>query len=318
MLSLLAKSALYRPRIDETIDQVKLPDLAKRQSIIINGPHCERYNRLCEWQPGIASVVHPNYIQVLSLPMQLSMMVEVPFPFKPLGLVHISNQIEVNALCEQHSTLEMQTSFGKLMWHKKGWVFEVITKAFQDQRLMITATSSYLARTKHSGDVAHSDSEKNHVSHYHDAKVKLTNAELSLEPNYKLLYQPCTFESNIGRKYAAISKDYNPIHLTTASARMLGFKQAIAHGMFSKALCVSHLFKRIPRLKSQVLGSFDVYTEFMQPIYLPSKSTLVANLAEQKSDDAQPHQQEHLYSFRLASFKNGKTREFLRGEVKPT
>jgi hypothetical protein len=308
MLSLLAKSAVYRPPENETENRLSLPDTVKRQRISINAQHCERYNKLCQWQPGIASVIHPNYVQVLSLPMQLSMMIEKPFLFKPLGLVHISNQIEVKSLCEQQSQLNLETAFGRLMWHKKGWVFEVITKAFADDRLMIEATSSYLARVKH-GEAT----EASELIHYQDAKQQLANADLSLEPNYKLLYRSFEFSNNVGRRYASVSKDYNPIHLSAASAKLLGFRQAIAHGMYSKALCVSHSFSRIPALRQRVLGSFNVYTEFMQPIYLPSKNTLVANEANTGQQEAHAS-----ISFRLASFKNGKTRDFLRGEVSAT
>jgi acyl dehydratase len=173
---------------------------------------------------------------------------------------------------------------------------------------MIEATSSYLARVKHS-EVA----DPTKLTHYQDAKQQLAIADLSLEPNYKLLYQSFEFSKDIGRRYASVSKDYNPIHLSTASANLLGFRQAIAHGMYSKALCVSHSFARIPALRQRVLGSFNVYAEFMQPIYLPTKNTLVAN--EANTDQREPNT---TISFRLASFKNGKTRDFLRGEVRAT
>ena len=307
MLSLLAKSALYRPVLPNDSGALTLPKMETRQFIKINAQHCERYNRLCQWQSGIASVIHPNYIQVLSLPMQLSMMSQQPFPFKPLGLVHISNHIEVIALCEQQSKLTLETSFGRLMWHKKGWVFEVITRAYENEKLMIESTSSYLARTKHS-----TNDYCDNALDYNATKTKLANTDLSLEPNYKLLYQPFEFPANVGRQYASVSKDYNPIHLFAATANLLGFKKAIAHGMYSKALSVSHLLKRIPMLRHHVLGRFNIYTEFMQPIYLPSKNTLVANSVNNAQDE-----DSRCFSFRLASFKSGKTRDFLRGEITP-
>ena len=46
---------------------------------------------------------------------------------------------------------------------------------------------------------------------------------------------------DLGRRYAAISGDYNPIHLGALSAKLFGFKQAIAHGMWSKARCLAAL-----------------------------------------------------------------------------
>jgi acyl dehydratase len=40
---------------------------------------------------------------------------------------------------------------------------------------------------------------------------------------------------NLGRQYAALSGDYNPVHLWPWSAKLFGFKKPIANGMYSIA-----------------------------------------------------------------------------------
>ena len=40
-------------------------------------------------------------------------------------------------------------------------------------------------------------------------------------------------KENTGRSYAASSGDYNPWHLYGATAKLFGFRKAIAHGMWS-------------------------------------------------------------------------------------
>ncbi|MDQ9817487.1 MaoC/PaaZ C-terminal domain-containing protein, partial [Acinetobacter bereziniae] len=40
---------------------------------------------------------------------------------------------------------------------------------------------------------------------------------------------------NTGRRYAKVSGDFNLIHIHAITAKAFGFKQAIAHGMWSKA-----------------------------------------------------------------------------------
>ena len=40
---------------------------------------------------------------------------------------------------------------------------------------------------------------------------------------------------DIGRRYAKVSGDVNPIHMSSLTAKALGFKRAIAHGMWVKA-----------------------------------------------------------------------------------
>ena len=51
---------------------------------------------------------------------------------------------------------------------------------------------------------------------------------------------------DLGRRYAAVSGDRNPIHMHSLSAKALGFPGAIAHGMWTKARCLAALESRLP------------------------------------------------------------------------
>ena len=51
---------------------------------------------------------------------------------------------------------------------------------------------------------------------------------------------------DLGRRYAAVSGDHNPIHLYPLTAKALGFPRQIAHGMWSKARCVAAIENRLP------------------------------------------------------------------------
>ena len=51
---------------------------------------------------------------------------------------------------------------------------------------------------------------------------------------------------DLGRRYAAVSGDHNPIHLYPLTAKALGFPRQIAHGMWSLARCVAALENRLP------------------------------------------------------------------------
>jgi len=44
---------------------------------------------------------------------------------------------------------------------------------------------------------------------------------------------------DVGRQYARVSGDFNPIHIADVAARFFGFKRAIAHGMWSLARCAA-------------------------------------------------------------------------------
>jgi acyl dehydratase len=67
---------------------------------------------------------------------------------------------------------------------------------------------------------------------------------------------------NLGRRYAAVSGDHNPIHLYPLTAKAFGFPRQIAHGMWSKARCVAAIATRLP-------DEVTVEVEFKKPILLP-------------------------------------------------
>lgn len=74
---------------------------------------------------------------------------------------------------------------------------------------------------------------------------------------------------NTGRRYAAVSRDFNPHHLYTWTARPMGFKQPIAHGIWSMARAGASLEKvaGYPKLTGMD-GALKL------PILMPARITL--------------------------------------------
>jgi acyl dehydratase len=69
---------------------------------------------------------------------------------------------------------------------------------------------------------------------------------------------------DIGRSYAAVSGDRNPIHLRKLSARLFGMPRPIAHGMWLKARCLAALEGHLP-------DPFEVDVSFKLPVFIPGK-----------------------------------------------
>ena len=69
---------------------------------------------------------------------------------------------------------------------------------------------------------------------------------------------------DLGRRYAGVSGDRNPIHMHSLTAKPLGFPGAIAHGMWTKARCLAALDSRLP-------DAFAVDVRFRKPILLPAR-----------------------------------------------
>ena len=305
MLALYAKALTHRPsrtamKRDAPSFMPSLPNIECESIVSISPKHCNAYNKLIQWQPSLAALIHPSYVQTLTLPMQLRMMVNKAFPFSPMGIVHVANQITVHSLPEQTDSLQLRTKFGRVYIHRKGWLFEVLTLAsstkFDHSSIpQVKATSYYLARAKHDSDA--DIATKHNVPQW---IVNSSQAEAS-KTIFEKYSQTLDFSASIGREYAKVSGDYNPIHLHQISAKIFGFKKAIAHGMYSNALAVSNIAKRQAFYK----GGFEIDTVFMQAISLPSQVILSHCVSGKNSCD-----------FVLSSNTSHKGRTFLSASIR--
>ncbi|HEU5143165.1 MAG TPA: MaoC/PaaZ C-terminal domain-containing protein, partial [Solirubrobacterales bacterium] len=73
---------------------------------------------------------------------------------------------------------------------------------------------------------------------------------------------------DLGRRYASVSGDRNPIHMHSLTAKPLGFKAAIAHGMWTKARCLAAIENLLP-------DAFEAEVSFRKPIFLPARVDLL-------------------------------------------
>jgi hypothetical protein len=70
-----------------------------------------------------------------------------------------------------------------------------------------------------------------------------------------------------GRAYAAVSGDFNPIHLSVLTAKALGLRRSIAHGMY----LASRALADVGAAKGDAF-SWDV--TFEAPVFLPARVAL--------------------------------------------
>ena len=80
--------------------------------------------------------------------------------------------------------------------------------------------------------------------------------------------------ASIGRSYGRVSGDINPIHLSALTAKFLGFRKAIAHGMWTKARALATLMPR------EAVAQAEVVVEFKTPLFLPARASLWAIRSE--------------------------------------
>ena len=209
-------------------------------SLSIDSKHLASYNEICGFKND--GFVPAIYLAVLSQSLQMSMMTNGAFPFPMLGLVHIRNQIKQTRKIGTNEQITLSCKFGDLKPHDKGLQFDFITTAKVGNEVVMEGSTTYLSRQK---------TEQKTAEKSKDAQ----------EPAYQVQAE-WNISENTGRRYALISGDFNLIHIHALTAKAFGFKQAIAHGMWSKAKALAGL---------ELPAAYEADVWFKLPIFLPSK-----------------------------------------------
>jgi acyl dehydratase len=215
-----------------------VPDLA----LVLNDVSIDReklasYCRVCEF--SLSSTLPPTYPHILAFPLHLALMTDGSFPFPAIGLVHIENRIIQRRPIADSERLSLRVWATSLEPHPRGRQFSVRTEASVDGEVVWEEVSTNLKRGGGSGS----------------SKPRERNAEeLHATATWRL-------PGDLGRRYASVSGDMNPIHIHPLTARLFGFPSAIAHGMWTKARCLAAL---------SLPDAFTVQVSFRKPILLPT------------------------------------------------
>jgi len=184
-----------------------------------------------------------TYPHILAFPLHMELLVSKDFPLPLLGLVHVRNEFTQYRAIGNQEILDIECSLEGPTTAGKGKEFDIITKVSAAGNLVWESKSTNLYRCK--TDI---DEQKK-------ASPGQFNADTVLD---------WTVPENTGRRYAKVSGDSNLIHLHEYSAKLFGFKRAIAHGMWSKARAVAALDSFLPN------APFKVNVAFKLPVFLPA------------------------------------------------
>jgi hypothetical protein len=210
------------------------------------------YARVCGF--ALRDHLPPTYPHVLAFPLHMAVMADGSFPFGAVGLVHVANRIEQHRRIGSGEELAINVRPTKLQPHSKGRTFSLITKVSADGELVWRSTSTMLRR---GGDKADANQIVKPSDRELDSRRDSAEGQPAANGEWRL-------GDDLGRRYAAVSGDRNPIHMHSLSAKPLGFPGAIAHGMWTKARCLAALESRLP-------DAFAVEVRFRKPILLPGR-----------------------------------------------
>ncbi|MDE1165746.1 MAG: MaoC/PaaZ C-terminal domain-containing protein [Pseudomonas sp.] len=246
MAGLYTRAALRRK-----ITGSQLPHTGLRAWLSIDPKSLATFRNVCN--VGDSSLLPPTYPHVMAFPLQMQLLTAHDFPFPLLGLVHLDNTIRLLRPLGGLGRVRASVHVENLQAHSKGATFSLVTQVEDGLGPLWEEESTMLCRG-----------------------VKLEGeppAELEAAPLPMIELRRWFAAKDTGRQYAKASGDYNPIHLSALSAKLFGFPQAIAHGMWSEARALAALREHLPA------ANVEIQVHFKKPVRLPSEVVLSASAA---------------------------------------
>lgn len=268
-LPLMLKAALPAVPVLNQVPGVRrtgsaLPDLTlTRHDVPVDRSRLAAYSEVCGFP--LKDTLPVTYPHMLAFGLHMAIMTDSSFPFPAIGTVHLENAITQHRPITPDERLQVTARPANLRPHPKGQVFDIVVDVHSAGELVWESSSTLLRLGR--GDRSAPASER-------------TFEEVPAGPVQWRL------GGDLGRRYAAVSGDHNPIHLYGLTAKAFGFPRQIAHGMWSKARCLAALDGRLP-------DAVRVEVSFRKPILLPG----TVAFGSQRTGDA--------YAFSLSSPKNG-------------
>ncbi|WP_432564094.1 MaoC family dehydratase [Kineococcus sp. SYSU DK003] len=180
--------------------------------------------------------------------LQVDLMVRDPFPFGLLGLVHLAQEFEQTRPLRAEETVDVSVRAVGMLAHRRGATVDLQTEVAAAGHVVWTGRSRYLARGV------------NWPGQPRDFE------RLEAPEGQGTLWR---VPADAGRRYAEVSGDVNPIHLSALTARPLGFRRALAHGMWTASRALADLGG--PALQA---GRYEV--DFGAPLLVPATVRHVA------------------------------------------
>ena len=234
------------------------------------------YDKVCGF--GLRDALPATYLHVLVFPLQVTLMADRRFPLGLAGLVHVRNRIVQHRPVDAGERLTLRSSARALRPHAKGAQVDLVGEVRVSDELVWEGVSTYLSRgASVPGEVA--------------PEQPVT---VNLEPDAPA-NAVWDVQGDMGRRYASVSGDVNPMYLNSLAARAFGFPHALVHGMWAKAHALAAIEARLP-------DGYVVDVDFIEPLLLPSNANFIVA------------QQDHGWDFAVRPLEG--TGDHLRGTVR--
>ena len=238
--------ALRKPKLDAA---PQLPNARLvRAAVELSASGIAAYGRACGFRREQG--VPLSYPHVLAFPLHLMLLTRPSFPYPASGMVHLANRIRQHQRLHEGQALRLEVFCERWVAHPKGQALSIATRAYSADALVWESDSLYLRR-----DVK-------------DPVGAPWEDVLPLHEDGLLRTQRWVLPPDLGRRFAKVSGDFNPIHTSLIGAKIFGFRRAIAHGMWTLGRALA---------AQQPPGGLDqaqAHCDFKLPIFLPGQVAL--------------------------------------------
>lgn len=206
----------------------------------IDPAHVAQYAAVCGFPRK--DTVPITYPHMAAFVLHMEAMASPAYPWPAMGGVHVANTITQHRGIALDETLTTSVTVAAPRPHAKGKVIDFVSTVTSEGERVWEEISTYLVRGR-------------------GTEGAQGSLDLGEAPEATTTW---SLPDDLGRRYGRVSGDINPIHLHPVSAKALGFKRHIAHGMWSKARCLAAVENRIP-------DAVRVEVAFKTPVFLPGK-----------------------------------------------
>lgn len=237
------------PRIERRVDGARLNSAWLRQYVACIGADVEHLH---------THGLPPLALQIAAASLHLAILADARFPFKPLGLVHLDQTVEQFRRIDPDARLDLRAVTADARTEKRGISFGMVTEARADGELVWRSTLRALSMRRPREKTDRGDTAP---------------VERPAQP-HPLETHRITVAEDMGRRYARLAGDRNPIHQHALLARPFGFRRAIVHGTWTLAralTCAGLPGSEVYRLQAR----------FRRPVELPAEIVVERCAGEQ-------------------------------------
>lgn len=184
------------------------------KNVKVDLSHLHNYQKLCSIEKSNQlPVLYPH---IMAAKLHMYLFSDKRFPINLLGAIHKYNVIECKDSLSANDLYEIQVEITNEKYFSKGVEFDVETKLLLDNKVVWKEVSTYLKKQHFDINLI-----------VENSFIKPCNEVSKLNQWY--------IPSSFAKKYAILSSDFNPIHISKLMAKFFGFESFMAHGMSTAA-----------------------------------------------------------------------------------